>query len=268
MRFTEKYELLESFTTGAVETFVANDKIRGRRVLVHIVQCDPQKPNQTTLQWVLEAFRQVAPEPAGFVLEAGKYSGTLYAYLVTELPDNATLRAWVYQYERRGPDVQQILGVPAGPAKSQPPAEAVKPKQPQDGATGSLPTRKGGEFTDFFRWVPPPAEKSSPPSGKDAPPQVGEFTVIFGSAQRPGEKSSPASGVSGKDVSNSTPAKVTSVGTPSPDLCCGAPAEFEQPEKPSKISQLECRGRQSSLCHRQKKDRAKRTQEIFLERAC
>ncbi len=41
MKFGEKYELRESLTTGAVETFVANDKIRGQRVLVHILDCGP-----------------------------------------------------------------------------------------------------------------------------------------------------------------------------------------------------------------------------------
>ena len=68
MKFGEKYELLESLTTGAVETFVANDKVRGERVLVHILHGDPQKPNQPTVQWVLDSFRRVAlPYAAGFV---------------------------------------------------------------------------------------------------------------------------------------------------------------------------------------------------------
>ena len=49
MKFGEKYELLESLTTGAVETFVANDKVRGERVLVHILHGDPQRPNQPTV---------------------------------------------------------------------------------------------------------------------------------------------------------------------------------------------------------------------------
>ena len=98
MKFEEKYELLESLTSGKVETFVANDKLRGERVVVHILHCDPQKPNQPTVQWVLDSFRQVAPEPAGLVLETGRYGGTLYAYLVTRMPDKAVLRSWVQQY--------------------------------------------------------------------------------------------------------------------------------------------------------------------------
>jgi hypothetical protein len=115
MKFGEKYELLESLTTGAVETFVANDKVRGERVLVHILHGDPQKPNQPTVQWVLDSFRRVAPEPVGLVLEAGRYSGTLYAYLVTKLPEEAALRAWAKQYKAQARDTQEIPAPPAPP---------------------------------------------------------------------------------------------------------------------------------------------------------
>jgi hypothetical protein len=115
MKFGEKYELLESLTTGAVETFIANDKVRGERVLVHILHGDPQKPNQPTVQWVLDSFRRVAPEPVGLVLEAGRYSGTLYAYLVTKLPEETALRAWVKQYKAQARDTQEIPVPPAPP---------------------------------------------------------------------------------------------------------------------------------------------------------
>lgn len=130
MKFAEKYELQESLTTGAVETFFANDKVRGERVLVHILRCDPRKPNQPTVQWVLEAFRRVAPEPVGLVLEAGPYSGTLYAYLVTKLPDDGALRVWVLQYEARPRDTQEIPAPVPKPAPeiAAPPAD-VAPKQ-------------------------------------------------------------------------------------------------------------------------------------------
>jgi len=107
MKFGDKYELLESLTTGAVETFAANDKVRGERVLVHILDCAPQKPNQSTMEWVLESFRRVAPEPAGPVLETGKYSGTQYAYLVTKPADEAALKGWVRRYEIQGQDTQE-----------------------------------------------------------------------------------------------------------------------------------------------------------------
>ena len=123
MKFGEKYELLESLTTGGVETFVANDKIRGHRVLVHILHCDAQKSNQPTVQWVLEAFRRVAPEPAGLVLETGRYSGTLYAYLITKLPEDTALQAWVRLYKAQARDTQDVpapIAVPAPQSERKP----------------------------------------------------------------------------------------------------------------------------------------------------
>src|SRR6202051_4347644 len=125
MKFGEKYELLESLTTGGVETFVANDKVRGERVLVHILECEAQKPNQPTVQWVLEQFRHIAPEPAGLVLETGRYSGTLYAYLVTQMPDEAKLQKWVQLYRAQGRDTQgiSIRSVTPTPESESPTAE-------------------------------------------------------------------------------------------------------------------------------------------------
>ena len=129
MKFGEKYELLESLTTGGVETFVANDKVRGERVLVHILEGEAQKPNQPTVQWVLEAFRRIAPEPAALVLETGRYSGTLYAYLVTKMPEQAALANWVRLYQSQGRDTQEIPK-PAGkptPGSEAPTANLVEP---------------------------------------------------------------------------------------------------------------------------------------------
>lgn len=121
MKFTDKYELLESLTTGTVETFVANDKVRGEQVLVHILECRPQKPGQSVTEWVLEAFRQVAPEPVGPVLETGKYGETKYVYLVTKPSDDAAQRAWVRRYEVQGQDTQETMSHPKPVAASVPP---------------------------------------------------------------------------------------------------------------------------------------------------
>ena len=166
MKFAEKYELLESLTTGAVETFFANDKVRGERVLVHILRCDPRKPNQPTVQWVLEAFRRVAPEPTGLVLEAGPYSGTLYAYLVTKLPDEAELRVWVLQYEARPRDTQEIpTPVPSRAPDTAAPAADVAPKQSSPAA---------GPVTQLlrsFELPPKPGATSAPPKQTEPPVQ-------------------------------------------------------------------------------------------------
>jgi hypothetical protein len=154
MKFGDKYELLESLTTGAVETFVANDKVRGERVLVHILHGEPQKPNQPTVQWVLDAFRRVAPEPVGLVLEAGRYSGTLYAYLITKLPEETALQGWVQQYKTRPRDAQETTATLASPApESKAPTADPTPKE--------LP-QTHSSVTQLLREFDPPAKSAAP----------------------------------------------------------------------------------------------------------
>jgi hypothetical protein len=167
MKFGEKYELLESLTTGGVETFVANDKVRGQRVLVHILECEAQKPNQPTVQWVLEAFRRVAPEPAGLVLETGRYSGTLYAYLVTKMPDEAALANWVLLYKAQGRDTQEI------------PPPFAKPSPESEAPTANLTSKEASpvpsSMTQLFREFDPqakPAASSVPSKQTEQPSQL------------------------------------------------------------------------------------------------
>lgn len=101
MKFAAKYEILEPVTRGSVETFVARCVATDERVLVHIFECPEQRSDQPTVQWVLESFQAVAPDPAELVLATGRYSGTSYAYLATKLPDSAVLQEWVRSYEDR-----------------------------------------------------------------------------------------------------------------------------------------------------------------------
>jgi hypothetical protein len=155
MKFGEKYELLESLTTGGVETFVANDKIRGERVLVHILECEAQKPNQPTVQWVLEGFRRVAPEPAALVLETGRYSGTLYGYIVTKMPDEAALTKWVKLYRAQARETQDIVVPPAKPtAESEFPTADMTPKE--------RPQVPGAVTPPVFRDFSPTAKPDKP----------------------------------------------------------------------------------------------------------
>jgi len=167
MKFGEKYELLESLTTGAVETFIANDKVRGTRVLVHILDCGPQKPNQATVQWVLEGFRRLAPEPVALVLETGKYSGTLYAYLVTEMPDESGLRIWVDGYNNHTRDTQESTAPPEKPAVTQRPVQEIPATAPPAPAPVPVP------FTQMFRDYDSQAKARAPfveCKETDAPP--------------------------------------------------------------------------------------------------
>jgi hypothetical protein len=147
MKFSEKYELLETLTTGTVETFVANDRIRGERVLVHIVECAPQKPDQTTAEWVLESFRKLAPEAPGLVLETGKYNGPKYAYVVVKPADDAKLKAWVRHYELQADETKETKAHALRTEISSPAAGSPVSSQ---GAT-KQPAPASGSMTQLFR---------------------------------------------------------------------------------------------------------------------
>jgi hypothetical protein len=165
MKFGEKYELLESLTTGGVETFVANDKVRGERVLVHILECEAQKPNQPTVQWVLEAFRRVAPEPVALVLETGRYSGTLYGYLVTKMPGEAALTKWVQLYRSQARETQDIPGFAKPTPESESPTGDMTAKVPRPQMPNTPPTPA---FQDF-RATPKADKPSVPPQEAERP---------------------------------------------------------------------------------------------------
>lgn len=158
MKFSDKYELLESLTTGAVETFVANDKVRGERVLVHIVECaGPRQAGQSTLEWVLESFRRVAPEPSGPVLETGKYLEAKYVYLVTRPADEAAQTSWVRRYEIQGLDTQETMTRPQAIEASAPPAAPPAVKQAEH-----APVSVTQLLRDLDSQLKPPARPKEP----------------------------------------------------------------------------------------------------------
>ena len=167
MKFGEKYELLESLTTGGVETFVANDKIRGERVLVHILECEAQKPNQPTVQWVLEAFRRVAPEPAALVLETGRYSGTLYGYLVTKMPGEAALTQWVQLYRSQARETQDIPGLAKPTRESESPTAELGAKTPRP----QTPNTPSSSIFQDFQATPKPDKPSVASQDAERPAQ-------------------------------------------------------------------------------------------------
>jgi hypothetical protein len=165
MKFSEKYDLLESLTTGAVETFVANDKVRGERVLVHIVECAPQKQDQTTAEWVLESFRRLAPEPPGPVLETGKYSGAKYAYVVTKPADENAVKAWVRRYELQAEETKEtkvhaLKRETSASAILAPLPPPITPKEPSQAHPGQMTQL----FRDFDSLAKSKAPEPSIPS--------------------------------------------------------------------------------------------------------
>src|SRR5208282_2606847 len=121
MKFANKYELFEAVTSGPVETFFAKDLASGERVLLHIFEAPEKKPDQPTVQWVLESFRRLAPDPPGLVVETGQYSGTTYAYLVTKLPDDAALQRWTQSYQSQEKETHEIA-IPSQVSSTEGPA--------------------------------------------------------------------------------------------------------------------------------------------------
>jgi hypothetical protein len=126
MTFAAKYEILEAVALGAVETFVARKLATDEPVLVHIFECPAQPPNQPTVQWVLESFRMVAPDPCGLVVETGRYEATSYGYLVTRLPEKSALQAWIQAYNIRQQAEAGLVAPPLSAAAKDSP-ESMKP---------------------------------------------------------------------------------------------------------------------------------------------
>jgi hypothetical protein len=194
MKFANKYELFELLTTGTVETFVARDVRSAERVLVHIFESLQQRSDQPTIQWVLESFRSVAPAPPGLVVDAGRYTGTAYAYLVTKVPEEAALQDWVQSYEasqqakEMSPSQQKATTRAAGTDDN------LQPRFPAVASPASIrATKEPGEFTKAFLAVGPSSgiDRSSGSKSADfgllsdepgkvaAPPEPGSFTQQF-----------------------------------------------------------------------------------------
>ncbi len=167
MKFADKYELSDAITTGRLETFMGRDMGNGEPVLVHIFDAPVKKPDQPTVLWVLESFRAVAPEPPGLVISTGKYGGTSYAYLVTQLPDDAALRKWKQAYESSTAETREI------PIERNIPERSVSPELPAistltrpteaEVAVPSSSIRPSHPPTGFFAMRPPSENPAKSP---------------------------------------------------------------------------------------------------------
>ena len=182
MKFANKYELFEAVTSGPVETFFAKDLASGERVVLHIFEAPEKKPDQPTVQWVLESFRRVAPDPPGLVLETGQYSGTTYAYLVTKLPDDAALQRWTQSYQSHEKETQEI----ATPS-------------PVSSTEGPATKKESSPASDRTREQSTTVRKATPP---------GDFTAAFLQARSPANPRSDANATKQADWDeiNSLPA--------------------------------------------------------------
>src|SRR5215475_10477376 len=112
MNLANRYQLSESLTTGAVETFRARDTLSDEQVLVYVFECPAQPSNVPTIEWVLQAFNKIAPPPKELVVNAGRYAGTAFVYLVTKTPEAARLEEWLAWYRCYGSETQEIPAIP------------------------------------------------------------------------------------------------------------------------------------------------------------
>ena len=175
-------------------------------MLVHILHGDPQKPNQPTVQWVLDSFRRVAPEPVGLVLETGRYSGTLYAYLVTKLPEETALRGWVKQYKAQARDTQEIPAPPGPPTPESKAPTAELPKNLSQAPVAAPPvsappfsaapvSAPAVSVTQLLREFDPPPQSAAPPAPfmppPPRPPQPGPLPPISSAGGQSGLHSAP-----------------------------------------------------------------------------
>lgn len=184
MTFAAKYEILEAVTRGAVETFVARKIATDERVLVYIFECQEQPLNKPTVQWVLESFRAVAPEPPELVAETGRYDATSYGYLVTKVPERSKLQTWIQSYEARQQTAEEAV-MPPGNAPATGARESAK-ELANTLPASERPTRVFGserpeEITKAFEALrselEPPSADSSPSA---AHAESGSISAEFG----------------------------------------------------------------------------------------
>jgi hypothetical protein len=176
MKFADKYELSEAVTCGRLETFMGRDIGSGEPVLVHIFDAPVKKPDQPTVLWVLESFRAVAPEPPGLVLATGKYGGTSYAYLVTQVPDDAALRKWKQTYESSTAETREIpidrsiseRSVPADP----PAVSTVSTHSEAETVVPASSSQLNHPPTGFFEMRPPSETAAKSPKNAAEIPGV------------------------------------------------------------------------------------------------
>jgi hypothetical protein len=161
MKFANKYELSDAVTSGRLETFMGRDVGSGERVLVHIFDAPVKQPGQPTVMWVLESFRAIAPEAPGLVIAAARYGETSYAYLVTQVPDEAALRQWKQTYESSIADTRELPVMPTAPPQSLPPGAA---SVPQSEVVAPAPLSKPPNPPTGLFGLRPPVEASARPA--------------------------------------------------------------------------------------------------------
>ena len=190
MRSIGKYDLLEAIAGGDVEVFLAEEiRTRLRRLVCIIGWKDDPKPPST--RDILQAFRRLAPDPPGVIIDSGQDAASRSVYLVTSYPsDPLAIETWVKAYDAliekgtgaapKGSDdvTQAWVSEPPKVSPNPPKREPVRPP---------VAEKPVGEFTRMFHDSgPKPApvgdERSplvSDLASTEKPSQPGSFTREF-----------------------------------------------------------------------------------------
>ena len=161
MKFADKYELFDAITTGRLEAFKGREVASSKPVLVHIFEAPVKRPDQPTVQWVMESFRVVAPEPPGLVIATGRYDGTSYAYLVTQVPDDAALQRWTEAYESSNATTREV-SIDRKVIEAATPPTAAFSKPALEKAAPASPSKPTNPPTAFFGLRPPTEAAADP----------------------------------------------------------------------------------------------------------
>lgn len=231
MRFLNKYDLQKPITVGPLKVYEALEPNTGRHQLVQVLEWEEAPAEVSTLQ-VLEQFSQIAADPPGIIMDAGRVEGTNQIYLVTSFPaDPSFVQRWVNACLAKSRAVaSEPRPVSSGPT-------VIRPARPITSPTGDSADREQpwlrhqpGAFTKEFlatldgnqkivsASAPPPAR----PKAK-ATDESGSFTKEFlpsslSSGAINENKQDNATMVSGTEASglfeDVTPGPVTSASVP------------------------------------------------------
>jgi len=120
MRFLDKYELLEPVSGGPVETFTARDLKTGQRLIVHLFSVPDMPLLDLNVERAVELFSRIAPAPLEPVVAGGRYEQTSHAYLITEIPAEASdLQGWITSYHANMRSTAVPEGLPNSEDKAQ-----------------------------------------------------------------------------------------------------------------------------------------------------
>jgi hypothetical protein len=189
MPLLEKFELSQLIHCDVAETWLAVEKVLGRRVLLHKI------PKESGLR---ERLLSMAPEDLITLLSADN-DGDFYIVVTHDIPDLRRFREWIESRSAPGTSIETLPAPSAAPvgALDRPKIQRISTQATEPGGLGEAtqlfsafdpskgagteketvatkPEAEPGEFTRMFAGPPVRNEPNT-----SAPPEPGEFTRMF-----------------------------------------------------------------------------------------